>query len=314
MLSIQKNKTMDKFNNIKLNEIICDSDKGIPSILEYFLDQIKSLPNSYNTMGWQDIHKMEENENSWTFKINGYKGIYGLYFDETIQNNDWKFGYFDITYFPHPDEKLVDRLPLKAVYQTQQSNYYEKISKPMVSPELLSFFEVGRLSLAINQNDKALLLSLYALSRHKIVTIDSVSSMQSKPPPIPIEPNNNYNNHNNKNLPSFVIAYGLFKVLATTITFNVQQPPKFLQRDKRRGYYFTYTDEGYLNLEPTSWINEIELHLGYGDADFEQQVEAYAKELPEKLESVSWKTGEIYPDFVKNALWWISHKINELQT
>ena len=300
---------MVEFNDIKLGKIIKDTDKDIPNLFQYFLNKIQCVPSTCSAIGWRDIETSKEHANGWMFKINGFKGIFGLYFDDSVQNNDWLIGYFDITYFPHPDEKLVERLSLKAVYQTQQTDYFEKIPKLTAHTEMLSLFEIGRFSLAINQNKNALILSLFALSRHKVVTIEGMASAQNGPPSYLIEPNGT-----DQNLPSFVIAFGLFKVLAATVTFGVQQPPNFLRRDKRRGNLFSYTHDGYHNIEPSSWINEIELHLGYGDANFEEQIKMYNEKLPEKLESVSWKAGEAYPDFTKKALWWTAHQIDDKQT
>ena len=309
MQPIQNKITMVKIDDIKLGEIIRDTDMGIPGLLQFFLNKIQSAPDTSSCIGWRDVKPSVKYENSWTFKINGFRGIYGLYFDDSIQTNDWLTGYFGITYFPHPDEELVERLSLTAVFQTQQADYFEKIPTLIAHSEVQSLFEVGRFSLAINLNETALILSLYAPSRHKVVTIGSVPSAQSEPPSFLIEPNGT-----DQNLPSFVIAYGLFKVLAATVTFSVQQPPDFLRRDKRRGNYFTYTHDGFHNVEPTSWINEIELHLGYGDAYFERQVESYAAGLSETLESVSWKTGEAYPEFAKKALWWTAQQIDQLRS
>ena len=302
---------MVKFNDIKFEDIIQDVDNNIPNLLQLFLNKVRSDPNICGTIGWRDVESSKAYKNGWTYKIHGFKGIFGLYFDNSVQTDDWLIGYFGMTYFPHPDEKLVERFSLKAAYQSQQADYIKKIERFMVYPEMQALFEVGRFSLAFNRDDTALMLSLYALSRHKVVNIEGVATGQSEPPSYLIEPNGT-----DQNLPSFVIAYGLFKVLAATVTFCIQQAPVYLRRDKRRGNHFSLSHDGYHNVEPSSLINEIELHLGYEykdeDADFEQLIESCTEELPDLLESALWKTGEAYPEFAKTALWWTAHQIAEM--
>lgn len=300
---------MIDFNEIRLGRIVQDPATDIPELLQYFMSRIQFVPATRFAIGWRGMNPSERFQNSWTFKIGDVKGIYGLYFDHTSQTNDWVSGAFGIAYFPHPDEKLIERFSLPAVYQTQQPDYFEKIREFMAHPEMASLFNVGHISLAINHSETALILSLKSLSRHQMVALDGVPFPQKNSQEYFVEPG-----RIDQNLPSFVIAYGLFKVLAATVTFNLQGPPEFLFRDKRRGHYFTYDDDSHCEVVPATGINDIELQLGYGKANFELQTNISANKTGTPVQSLLWKSGEPYPEFSKKALWWVAHQIDDLKS
>jgi G3E family GTPase len=299
---------MTKFKEIKPSKIIQDSATAMPELLQYFLSRIQFVPNTRFSIGWRGIKPSERFENGWTFKVLGFKGVYGLCYDHASESSDWLNGSFGINYFPHPDEELVERLSIAAAYQTQQADYFEKIREFMAHPEMRSLFNIGEFILSINHDETDLMLSLKAQSRHKVITIDGVLLPGSDESAYLIKPG-----EADQNLPSFVIAYGLFKVLASTVTFSLQQAPDFLCRKKRRGNHYTYTYNGDSKTVPSSSINDIDVYLGYGNADFKKQIEIKSNELTKNIESESWEIGEPYPEFCKKSLWWIAHQIDDLR-
>jgi G3E family GTPase len=299
---------MTKFKEIKPGKIIEDPAIAIPELLQYFLSRIQFVPNTRFSIGWRGIKPAERFENGWTFKVAGFKGVYGLCYDNASESNDWLNGTFSISYFPHPDEDLVERFSLAAAYQTQQPDYFEKIREFMAYSEMRSLFNVGNFILSINKDETDLMLSLKSLSRHKVVTTDGIKLPESENPAYLIAPG-----ETDQNLPSFVIAYGLFKVLASTVTFSLQQSPSFLCRNKRRGNYYAYSYDGETQTIPSNCINDVELYLSYGNADFKNQIDIGTDELPKVIQSELWKIGTPYPEFCKNALWWIAHQIDDLR-
>jgi G3E family GTPase len=299
---------MTKFKEIKPSKIIQDSATAMPELLQYFLSRIQFVPNTRFSIGWRGIKPSERFENGWTFKVSGFKGVYGLCYDHASESSDWLNGSFGMSYFPHPDEELVERFSIAAAYQTQQADYFEKIREFMAHPEMRSLFNIGDFILSINHDETDLMLTLEAQSRHKVITMDGVQLPGSDESAYLIKPG-----EADQNLPSFVIAYGLFKVLASTVTFSLQQAPDFLCRSKRRGKYYTYTYNGDSKTVHSSSINDIDVYLGYGNADFKKQIEIKSNELTKSIQSESWETGEPYPEFCKKSLWWIAHQIDDLR-
>jgi len=299
---------MTKFKEIKPGKIIHDPATAVPELLQYFLSRIQFVPNIRFSIGWRGIKPSERFENGWTFKVAGFKGVYGLCYDNCSDTSEWLNGSFGISYFPHPDEELIERFSLAAAYQTQQSDYFEKIREFMAYPEMRTLFNIGDFTLAINHNETDLMLSLKALSRHKVITKDGIKLPENDESAYLIKPGGT-----DQNLPSFVIAYGLFKVLASTVTFSLQQAPDFLCRNKKRSNYHTYTFNGDSETVPSTCINDIELKLGYGSADFKHQEALKDNEFSNKILSECWSTGAPYPEFCKNALWWIAHQIDDLR-
>ena len=299
---------MTKFKEIKPGKIIVDSATAMPELLQYFLSRIQFVPNTRFSIGWRGIKPAERFENGWTFKVAGFKGVYGLCYESTSETSDWLSGSFAMSYFPHPDEELIERFSIAAAYQTQQADYFEKIREFMAHPEMRSLFNIGDFTLSINHNETDLMLSLKALSRHKVITTDGIQIPESNESDFLIEPNTV-----DQNLPSFVIAFALFKVLASTVTFSLQQAPDFLSRTKRRGNHYTYSYNGDTEVIPSRCINDIELNLGYGNADFKKQIKIKSDKPSKIIQSEYWKTGYPHPEFCKKALWWIAHQIDDLR-
>ncbi|XQW83843.1 CobW family GTP-binding protein [Thalassotalea piscium] len=299
---------MTQFKEIKPGKIINDSATAIPELLQYFLSRIQFVPNTRFSIGWRGIKPAERFENGWTFKVGGFKGVFGLCFDHSTETNNWLNGSFAISYFPHPDEDLIERFSLAAAYQTQQADYFEKIREFMAHPEMRSLFNIGDFILSINHDETDLMLTLKALSRHKVIATDGIEFPETNESNYLIAPGGI-----DQNLPTFVIAYALFKVLASTVTFSLQQAPNFLCRNKRRGNHYAYSYNGDSQTIPSETINDIELYLGYGKANFKQQIEIQSVNLPPTVQTENWTLGEPHPEFCKNALWWIAHQIDDLR-
>jgi len=299
---------MTKFKEIKPGKIVENVATAIPELVQYFLSRIQFVPNTRFSIGWRGIKPCERFENGWTFKVAGFKGVYGLCFDNYSQSTDWLNGTFGMSYFPHPDEDLVERFSLAAAYQTQQADYFAKIREFMAHPEMRSLFHVGDFNLSINNDETDLMLSLKAHSRHKVIAKDGIQLPGSDASTYLISPG-----CNDQNLPSFVIAYGLFKVLASTITFSLQQAPDFLCRNKSRGNHYAYAYNGDSETLPSVSVNDVSLYLGYGNTDFTQQTEMKPAELTKKNQTELWKTGDPLPKFCQQALWWIAHQIDDLR-
>jgi G3E family GTPase len=299
---------MTKFKEIKPGKIVEDPATAMPDLLQYFLSRIQFVPNTRFSIGWRGIKPSERFENGWTFKVSGFKGVYGLCYDNASESTGWLNGSFGMSYFPHPEEELVERFSLAAAYQTQQPDYFEKIREFMAHPEMRSLFNIGDFTLSINHKETDLMLSLKALSRHKVVTTDGIQLPDDDKSTYLIGPGKV-----DQNLPSFVIAYGLFKVLASTVTFSLQQAPDFFSRNKKRGTQYSYTYNGDSETLPSNSINDIQLNLGYGNANFKQVLEIKPDVLSKKIQSELWTNGKPYPEFCKNALWWIAHQIDDLR-
>ena len=299
---------MNQFKEIKPGKIVQDTANAIPELLQYFLSRIQFVPNIRFSIGWRGIKPCERFENGWTFKVAGFKGVYGLCYENASESSDWLSGSFSISYFPHPDDELVERFSIAAAYQTQQSDYFEKIREFMAHPEMRSLFHVGDFTLSINQKETDLMLSLKAPSRHKVITKDGIKLPGSDESTYLIKPGDA-----DQNLPAFVIANGLFKVLASTVTFSLQQSPDFLCREKNRGNHYAYSYNGDFETLPSNSINDIEIYLGYGNADFKQQVSMRSDVNKKKIHSEYWEAGEDHPDFCKSSLWWIAHQIDDLR-
>jgi hypothetical protein len=95
----------------------------------------------------------------WTAKINGFSGIFGMYFDAFDPFGDWLNAKFVLLYFPDLQEEWVEHCSLQAGAYTQREDYLLHIRDFLRYPQLSELFNIGIIDLNINTADNALIFA-----------------------------------------------------------------------------------------------------------------------------------------------------------
>ncbi|WP_282110667.1 CobW family GTP-binding protein [Shewanella algicola] len=293
-------------SHIKPGVMVEHPANDIGELLKHFLSLIQFVPIVRFTIGWRGMVPSTRYHHCWTLKIKGFQGVFGLCLANTEINNHWSQATFRVCYFPDPDESLVERFSMAAVYYTQQDNYREHCREFLDYPEMAALFDVGNILLAINDAESAIVLSVQAPSRHKITSKDGIVNPTSATTEYLLAPD-----ELDQNLPSFVIVYGLFKVIAATATFSLQQSPSQLIRERHMGHSYCFGVDG-LKRQPTHFVDDLTLSLGYGEISMTDFSHNFNLDTPIKS-SLQWQEGQPYPSIMRDVFWWNAHKINDLK-
>jgi G3E family GTPase len=297
---------MINLSSIKPGVMVQDPTNDLGELLQHFLSLIQFAPSVRFAIGWRGMVPSTNYQHCWTFKVKGFQGIFGICFAKAGKKNNWAQATFRVCYFPDPDETLVEQYSMAAVYFTQQEGYRQCCREFLAYPDMASLFDVGQIFLAINDVESAIILSLQALSRQKVISGDGIEDIESAATEYVVAPN-----ELDQNLPSFVIAYGLFKVIAATMTFSLQQSPSKLWRERHMGHVYSVSADG-LRLLPTNFVDDIKLSLSFGEANITDFNQSFGLSTPVKS-LLQWHEGQPYPSMMSHVLWWHAHKINDLK-
>jgi G3E family GTPase len=284
-------------------------EKGIQELMRGILVRANFVPGVRHVIGWRGLKESFTSVEGWTAKIKGFAGVFGMHFDSNEAMNGWNLGRFILSYFPDPQEDLVENFSLQAGAYTQSPDYLSHIRDFLLYPKLCELFYVGVIDLAVKKTVDALILGLESLSRQRSVARDGMSLVKEGRKVELINPGGY-----DQNFPAYQTALGFFQVLSASFTFNLETPPGYLRHLRRPGKEIVYETGGGHWQNPAGDIYRESLYLGYGAAGFKNVIDAVADETPAASRDIEWEIGQaVMPEF-KEAFWWNAHQISDYKT
>jgi G3E family GTPase len=298
-----------KLRNLCPNDILSSPERGIQELMRGFLVRTNFVPGVRHVIGWRGLKESFTSVEGWTAKIRGYSGVFGMYFDSIEADDGWIVGRFILSYFPDPQEDLVELFSLQAGAYTQRKDYLSHIRDFLLYPQLCELFNIGIIDLSIKKADNALILGLESVSHQRLIAIDGVSLPQEGRLVELIKPGGY-----DQNFPSYKTAMAFYQVLAASFTFNLEAPPSYMRYLCRPGKDMVYDAAGHHWQIPLDDSHEESLYLGYGKASFESIIEAIADKTVPASQEVIWEKGkDAIPEY-KEALWWSAHQLSDYKT
>ena len=284
-------------------------ETGIQELMRNFLVRTNFVPGVRHVIGWRGLKDASSAVEGWTAKIKDSAGVFGIYFEKVEMVDGWINGRFGLNYFPDPEEELVELFSLQAGIYTQNDNYMLHIRDFLSYPELCELFNIGIIDLCVNQSGDALILGLKSISQQRVIAKDGISFPQDDRIVDLVKPGGF-----DQNFPSYDTALRFYHVLAASLTFNLEQPPGYLENICQTGIEVVYDSRSRHWEQPSNDTKREYLYLGYGKADFDVQTKCTKSKFVSTQETVVWQADdEILQDF-KDALWWNAHKISNYKT
>lgn len=278
--------------DIKPGPLIPNPDKDLPELLGHLLTRVQFVPNIRHALGWRGLALCEQFPYTWTARIGGLPGVYGVYPDNVESNESgWAQASFRIVYFPAPDEPILRRFSHTARAYAAHPDYQAFIREFVVDLDMAAAFEVGTFQFAANSDGTGLILGLSGLSRRR-VKVDSSGTFD-------------------EHAPIFTIAFQLFKVLAASVAYAVGEAPSQLTRNTHTGRSYSRTVDGRWNDHIDELHNFNVLRLRFGCNDTEPQVFSTSN-LNSVKQSFTWCAPAPLPTLYKDALWWHAHDFETL--
>jgi G3E family GTPase len=230
-----------------------------PGLLQAFLLRAQFSRSKARALGWRGIKPSRMGGESWTCRVHGRLGVYGLLFEEERKESDRLNSVFSLHYFPHPDEPRAEMLPLLAAAMTQAPDYWERVREFPLAEGTDGAFRVATLRVNAGRDGEWLGLGFDALSRQRTVSLDGIPAPDASGrfivPPGGLE--------------SDVAAYSLclhfFTTLASTVTFGLQEAPSRVRLRVAPGEARAFSEShGWMSFANPR-VKRILLDLHYGD-------------------------------------------------
>jgi len=282
---------------------------GIQEILRAVLVRANFVPAVRRRVGWRGLKQVMADGECWTVRINGFAGVFGLFFSGLEPCPDWVRGRFLLYYFPDPDEDLVEKFSLRAAALTQRPDYLQHVRDFPSHGEFSDLFGIGLFGLAVHSGGRALALKLESLSSIRTIAEEGVFLSDNGQPVPMIAPGGR-----DQDFPSMETASGLFNTLAASITFNLGQPPSYLSERRFPAEQIVYDRAGATRSVAVDDVWKSILLLGYGESRFENLEEAGPDTNRLPIHCLRWHSPEPRPPDYSERLWWEAHRLEPGKT
>lgn len=234
----------------------------LPGLLQALLVRAQFVRSEARAMGWRGIRPNLSGTESWTCRIHGMPGVYGVLFEEEHDamdaDRDWLAGRFSLHYFPHPEEPRALMFPLAAATLAQTPDYFDRVRGFPHAAGTCGPFAIATLELAAALDGRACSLGFAALSRQRTVALDGIPAPAGHTgfivPPGGLE----------SDVPAYCLALHFFKTLAATATHGLGEPPARQRLRVASGRLMTCGAAGVWSERSDRHIRRLFLDLDYG--------------------------------------------------
>jgi G3E family GTPase len=284
-------------------------EAGIQEVVRAILVRANFVPAVRHSIGWRGLKHVVAAGECWTAKLNGFAGVFGLFFHGLNPAPGWIRGRFLLHYFPDPDEALVECCSLQAAALAQNSNYLQQIRDFPSHPEFSRIFIIGCICVSVDAPGKALALDLESLSTQRTIAGDGVLLLRNGAMVPVIDPGGR-----DQDFPALEVASGFFDALAASATFNLGQPPAYMSERRFPAAQIVYEHTGASRVVAAADIWKASLLLGYGEGPFEELDRPDGDTSRPPLFALRWRAGEPPPAGYPDRLWWRAHEIHDFKT
>lgn len=298
-----------KLNQLFPNDILSSHEQGIQELMRGVLVRTNFVPGVRHVIGWRGLKESFTSVEGWTAKIRSFSGVFGMYYDSIETVDDWMAGRFFLSYFPDPQEDLVENFSLHAGAYTQRADYLSHIRDFLLHPRLCELFNIGLIDLYIEKAGHALILGLESISRQRSIAKDGIILSREDRMVELIKPGDY-----DQNFPSYNTALAFYQVLAASFSFNLGEPPAYMRYLRLPGKEIIYDATGSHWENPSNDAHEESLFLGYGKVDFKKIIDTTLNKTVSFKQDVTWENGRhVMPEY-EDALWWKAHQISDYKT
>lgn len=278
--------------------VLHSQDIAAAELMKAIIVRSNFIPGTRYQLGWRGIKDCCYSSDAWTMKIADYSGVFGIRCKKVITEGSRSIGIFPISYFPHPEEDLVEKFSLQAGIVTQLENYYPLLREFVQHNELREIFTIGTIHLSVTTDGNGCCLGLSSSTRLAAVAIDGVTSTLGTEPVQVVKPGGY-----DQDIPAWNLAYAFFRVLAASTSYCIERPPAALQQFTRRGHFIHFTEAGTFYSMPTAANEDHCLELTYGAHSVSGLLQNERSIWPE-YPAIDWKFDQKKPAQYENEQWW----------
>lgn len=265
------------------------------SFMQEFLRNLITLPNFVPALryylGWRGLKEITGGPEAWTMKIEGYKGIFGLYPAETSSPPNAVTGAFTICYFPDPGEEMIEKISVQAGIITQQQNYLDLVRTFTAHQEMAEHFSLGILYLAVHPGGNWCSAGIDTLQRVRMINQQGVYLIINGERKEVVSPG-----ELEEDIPSLEPVHALFEVISASLSSLLSVPPARYSFFTEPGILKIIDRDGQLHEYPDDEVSRWNINLEWGET---------LPIIDGGKADIIWEGGDPRPE--PDARWWNSH-------
>ncbi len=237
---------------------LSDARRAAPELMKAFIIRSNFIPGLRHRLGWRGIKDCFHDVEAWTAKIGNLPGVFGIRCEEVVISDGVSGGRFLLSYFPHPEEDLVESFSVQAGIISQEDDYISRVREYLKHEDLRQGFTLGRISLDVASDASGFSLTLQAPTRLITIAEDGLSVVKDGEAVQLVEPGGR-----DQDLPAWDIAMEFFRVLAASVVFCLRNRPDSMVRYCRDGIVAGYNAKELTSLKAAPELKELCLGLGF---------------------------------------------------
>lgn len=220
--------------------VIGQPELGLPALMENLFIRTFYEPRIKEKIGWVGIAYRAGLPGSWTLKLKGRRGVYGLSYRKDEQEEGWVHGIFDLQYFPLRDEPLLDRFSVRENLLRQDHGFETWIRHhPGEEDPLESAFIIGRVLLSVDRGEKNLFISLWSPLRWLEFRREGLSLSREDGTRLEVLPPGG----KDRDVPAFALAFVFFDRLVQAFAYHFKGGPVHASLSKRKAPIWEITGD-----------------------------------------------------------------------
>jgi G3E family GTPase len=258
------------------------------------MTRVNFIPGVRHRLGWRGVRDCAKGRGGLTVRITGMAGVYGLHPLNSGQAGGTGLATFALSYFPAPDEDLVEQFSIQAGIAAQADDYLDRVREFTLHGDLRALFGVAVLE-AYFRPESGVSLALTAPERDIVLALDGVT-VQTVSGPVPaVAPGGE-----DQNLPAWDISAPFFDALAASASYCLGRAPQSLMKSSRSGMRRAYGGGSGLRSEADARVRDIRFDLGWNMAvpanagmQITEQFWAAPAPLPGEYADATWQSADV---------------------
>jgi G3E family GTPase len=193
-----------------------------------------------------------------TVRVTGMPGVYGVKILAADGEKDAGRATFGISYFPMPDEDLVESFSIDAGLAAQAGDYLERVREFTLHPDLRVLFHIAGLETFFTAAPQGVGMALSAPEHDVVIAADGLEIQTPSGPVQAVSPGGT-----DQNFPAWDTALPLFNALAASASFCLGDSPDSLTRHSMASTRRTYGMNAQITSETCPGSRTWRLGLGW---------------------------------------------------
>ncbi|MBG0788934.1 MAG: GTP-binding protein [Desulfovibrionaceae bacterium] len=284
-----------RLNTLLPPALLDDPVQAATELPRALITRANFIPGVRHRLGWRGVRDCAKGQGGLTAKITGRPGVYGLRPLNAVNLDGEGLAAFGITYFPDPDEELVELFSVQAGIIAQAPDYLDRVREFTLHADLCALFTVAVLEARFRPEGPGASLALTGPEHDRVIALDGVV-VDTENGPVQAVPAGGAD----QDLPAFDTALPFFHAMAASASYCIGEGPQSLTRHTRPGMLRVYGGETGLRSEPSPDIRDIRLALGWG-MDVPENPDVPERDLcwnapdpvPEEFADAPWLTADL---------------------